>query len=285
MGIRIHKPTSPGRRNSSCSDFAELTPGAKPEKGLLKRQKKKGGRNNQGFITSRHRGGGHKRMYRVIDFRRIKDGIQATIDSVQYDPNRSARIALLVYADGEKAYILATEGMKKGDVLMNGLTAPPTPGNCLPLKSIPPGMEVCCVEMTPGRGAALCRSAGSSAVLMAREGKWAQLQLPSGEVRRVPSQGRATIGKMGNSEHDAVRIGKAGRNRWKGWRPHVRGTAMNPVDHPHGGGEGKTKGGRHPVSPTGKLAKGGFTRRRRKPSNAAIIRRRNSVRYGQLKLR
>ncbi len=214
MGIRIHKPTSPGRRNSSCSDFAELTPGAKPEKGLLKRQKKKGGRNNQGFITARHRGGGHKRMYRIVDFRRIKDGIQGTIDSIQYDPNRSARIALVVYADGEKVYILATESMKKGDVLMNGPDAPPTPGNCLPMKNIPPGMDVCCVEMTPGRGAALCRSAGSSAVLMAREGGWAQLQLPSGEVRRVPSQGRATIGKMGNSEHDAVRIGKAGRNRW-----------------------------------------------------------------------
>ena len=285
MGIRIHKPTSPGRRNSSVSDFAELTPGAKPEKSLLKRQKKTGGRNNQGFITARHRGGGHKRMYRVIDFRRMKDGIPATIDSVQYDPNRSARIALVVYADGEKCYILATDNMKKGDVLLNGPSAPPTLGNCLPLKSIPAGTEVCCVEMTPGRGAALCRSAGSSAVLMAREGGWAQLQLPSGEVRRVPSQGRATIGKMGNSEHDAIRIGKAGRNRWKGWRPHVRGTAMNPHDHPHGGGEGRTKGGRHPVSPTGKLAKGGFTRRRRKPSNASISRRRKSVRYGQLKLR
>ena len=159
MGIRIHKPTSPGRRNSSCSDFAELTPGAKPEKGLLKRQKKKGGRNNQGFITARHRGGGHKRMYRIVDFRRIKDGIQGTIDSIQYDPNRSARIALVVYADGEKVYILATESMKKGDVLMNGPDAPPTPGNCLPMKNIPPGMDVCCVEMTPGRGAALCRSA------------------------------------------------------------------------------------------------------------------------------
>jgi large subunit ribosomal protein L2 len=285
MGIRVYKPTSAGRRNSSVSDFAELTPGAVPEKSLLKRLKRHGGRNNQGFITSRHRGGGHKQMYRIIDFKRTKDGVAGKVDSVQYDPNRSARIALVHYADGEKAYILAVDGLKAGATLFNGSDAAPTPGNCMPMKNIPPGTEVCCVEMTPGRGAALCRSAGSSAVLMAREGTWAQLQLPSGEIRRVPSQCRATIGKMSNPDHDAIRIGKAGRNRWKGWRPHVRGTAMNPHDHPHGGGEGRTKGGRHPVSPTGKLAKGGFTRRPRKPSNTAIIRRRKSVRYGQLKLR
>jgi large subunit ribosomal protein L2 len=285
MGIRVYKPTSAGRRNSSVSDFAELTPGAKPEKALLKRLKRHGGRNNQGFITSRHRGGGHKQMYRIIDFKRMKDGVAAKVDSIQYDPNRSARIALLHYVDGEKAYVMAADGLKAGATLFNGPDAAPTLGNCLPMKNIPPGTEVCCVEMTPGRGAALCRSAGSSAVLMAREGGWAQLQLPSGEVRRVPIQCRATIGKMSNPDHDAIRIGKAGRNRWKGWRPHVRGTAMNPHDHPHGGGEGRTKGGRHPVSPTGKLAKGGFTRRPRKPSNTAIIRRRKSVRYGQLKLR
>jgi large subunit ribosomal protein L2 len=285
MGIRVYKPTSAGRRNSSVSDFAELTPGAVPEKSLLKRLKRHGGRNNQGFITSRHRGGGHKQMYRIIDFKRMKDGVGAKVDSIQYDPNRSARIALLHYTDGHKTYIMAPDGLKAGAMLFNGPDATPTLGNCLPMKNIPPGTEVCCVEMTPGRGAALCRSAGTSAVLMAREGGWAQLQLPSGEVRRVPIQCRAMIGKMSNPDHDAIRIGKAGRNRWKGWRPHVRGTAMNPVDHPHGGGEGRTKGGRHPVSPTGVLAKGGFTRRRRKPSNAAIIRRRKSVRYGQLKLR
>jgi large subunit ribosomal protein L2 len=285
MGIRVYRPTSPGRRNASVSDFAELTPGAVPEKSLLKRAKKKGGRNNQGFITSRHRGGGHKRMYRIIDFSRTKDGIAGKIDSIQYDPNRSARIALVVYADGEKAYILAPDGLKAGQTIENGDNAAPVVGNCMPMRSIPPGTEVCCVEMTPGRGAALCRSAGMSAVLMARESGWAQLQLPSGEVRRVPSQCRAVIGRIGNSEHESIIIGKAGRNRWKGKRPHVRGTAMNPHDHPHGGGEGRTKGGRHPVSPTGKLAKGGKTRRPRKPGNSAIIRRRKSVRNGQLKLR
>jgi large subunit ribosomal protein L2 len=284
MGIRTYKPTSPGRRNASVSDFAELTPGAVPEKSLMVRAKKKGGRNNQGFITARHRGGGHKQMYRIIDFRRFKDGIAAKIDSIQYDPNRSARIALLHYADGEKAYIVATDGLKAGQTLLNGSDAPPTNGNCIPMKDIPPGTEICCIEIQPGRGAALCRSAGTSATLMAREGSWAQLQMPSGEIRRVPGIGRAVIGKVSNTDHDAVVIGKAGRNRWKGKRPHVRGTAMNPHDHPHGGGEGRTKGGRHPVSPTGVPAKGGKTRRPRKPSNSAIIRRRKSRRYGQLKL-
>jgi large subunit ribosomal protein L2 len=285
MGIRVYRPTSPGRRNASVNDFAELTPGAKPEKSLLKRAKKKGGRNNQGFITARHRGGGHKRMYRIIDFRRTKDGIVGKVDSIQYDPNRTARIALVVYSDGEKAYVLAPEGLKAGQTIENGDNAAPVVGNCLPMRNIPPGTEICCVEMTPGRGAALCRSAGMSAVLMARESGWAQLQLPSGEVRRVPGQCRAVIGRIGNSEHEKVVIGKAGRNRWKGRRPYVRGTAMNPHDHPHGGGEGRTKGGRHPVSPTGVPAKGGSTRRPRKPGNSAIIRRRKSVRYGQLKLK
>ncbi len=285
MGIRIYRPTSAGRRNSSVSDFSELTKGAKPEKSLLLRKKKKGGRNNQGKITARHRGGGHKQMYRVIDFLRVKDGIPAKVHSVQYDPNRSARIALLHYADGEKAYVICPDGVKAGQTLENGPGAPPTIGNCLPMKSIPPGTEVCCVELQLGRGAMLCRSAGTMAVLMAREADWAQLQLPSGEIRRVPGACRATIGKISNPDHGSIRIGKAGRNRWKGWRPHVRGTAMNPHDHPHGGGEGRTKGGRHPVSPTGKLTKGGATRRPRKPSNSAIIRRRRSVRYGQLKLK
>ncbi len=285
MGIRQYKPTSAGRRNASVSDFAELTPGATPEKGLLRPKKKKGGRNNQGKITARHRGGGHKRQYRVIDFRRDKDGIPGRIDSVQYDPNRSCRIALVVYADGDKRYIIAPDGLKAGDRIENGPSSPPKVGNCLPLKNIPAGTEVFCIEIQPGRGAALCRSAGTMATLMAREADWAQLTLPSGEIRRVPSSCRATIGKGSNPDHDAILIGKAGRNRWKGWRPYVRGTAMNPIDHPHGGGEGRTKGGRHPVSPQGKPTKGGATRRPRKPSNSSIIRRRKSRRYGQLKLK
>ncbi len=284
MGIRIYRPTSAGRRNASVSDFKELTPGAKPEKSLLVRKKKHGGRNNQGKITSRHRGGGHKQMYRLIDFRRNKDGIAAKIDSIQYDPNRSARIALLVYADGEKRYVIAVEGQKKGDTVENGATAEPKPGNCLPLANIPLGMSVCCIEMRPGKGAAACRSAGNEAILMARDSGWAQLTMPSGEIRRIPSTCRATIGKVSNSDNMNVVIGKAGRNRWKGRRPHVRGTAMNPIDHPHGGGEGRTKGGRHPVTPWGKPTKGGATRKRRKPSNSAIVRRRRSRRYGQLKL-
>ncbi len=285
MGIRRYNPTSPGRRNASVSDFAELTPGAQPEKSLLRPKKKKGGRNNQGVITARHRGGGHKQRYRLIDFKRDKDGIPAKVDSIQYDPNRSARIALLVYADGEKRYVVAPDGLKAGQQVQNGENAPIKVGNCLPLKSIPPGTEVFCIEMQPGRGAALCRSAGTMATLMAREADWAQLSLPSGEIRRVPGNCRATIGRSSNPDHSAVRLGKAGRKRWLGRRPHVRGTAMNPIDHPHGGGEGRTKGGRHPVTPQGRPTKGGSTRPRRKPSNAAIVRRRRSRRYGQLKLR
>ncbi|HAA68281.1 MAG: 50S ribosomal protein L2 [Planctomycetaceae bacterium] len=285
MGIRKYKPTTAGRRNASVSDFAELTPGAKPEKSLLRPLHKKGGRNNQGKITARHRGGGHKRRYRIIDFRRNKDGVVAKVDSIQYDPNRSARIALLHYRDGEKRYILAPDGLKAGDRVESGADSPPDLGNALPLRNIPLGTEIHNVELLPGRGGAMCRSAGSSARLLAREGDWAQLSLPSGEIRRVPSKCRATIGKVGNPEHMAVRLGKAGRKRWLGRRPHVRGTAMNPIDHPHGGGEGRTKGGRHPVSPTGVPAKGGPTRQKRKPSNAAIVRRRRSKRYGQLTLR
>jgi len=284
MGVRYYRPTSAGRRGGSVSDFAELTPGAKPEKALLRPLRKKGGRNNQGRITSRHRGGGHKRRYREIDFRREKDGVPATVKSIQYDPNRSARIALLSHADGEKRYILAPDGVKVGDRLESGPDAPPTVGNCLPLKRIPLGMEVHNIEMLPGQGARLCRSAGISATLVAREAGWAQITLPSGEIRRIPATCRATIGKVGNPDHMSIRLGKAGRKRWLGRRPHVRGTAMNPIDHPHGGGEGRTKGGRHPVSPTGKSAKGGATRKKRKPSNSAIVRRRWSRRYGQLKL-
>ncbi|MGI9466549.1 MAG: 50S ribosomal protein L2 [Rubripirellula sp.] len=284
MGIRVYKPTSAGRRNASVSDFAELTPGYSPERSLLRPKRKTGGRNNQGKITARHRGGGHKQKYRVVDFRRVKDGMAATVDSVQYDPNRTARVALLKYADGEKSYVVAPAGLKAGDSVQNGPESPPVVGNCMPLKNIPLGTTVCCVELRAGRGAVLCRSAGTSATLMAREADWAQISLPSGEVRRVSSLCRATIGQVGNSDHMNVRLGKAGRARWLGRRPHVRGTAMNPVDHPHGGGEGRTKGGRHPVSPTGKSAKGGATRQKRKPSNSSIVRRRKSKRYGQLKL-
>ena len=282
MGIRKYKPTSAGRRNASVSDFANLTKGAAPEKSLLRPLRKKGGRNHQGKITARHRGGGHKRAYRIIDFRRNKDGVPAKVASIQYDPNRSARIALLHYVDGEKRYILAPDGLVEGNQIESGPEAPPTVGNSLPLNRIPLGTSVHNIEMQPGRGGALCRSAGSSATLMAREADWAQLTLPSGEIRRVPSQCRATIGKVGNSEHMNISLGKAGRRRWLGRRPHVRGTAMNPIDHPHGGGEGRTKGGRHPVSPTGASAKGGGTRKKRKPSNASIVRRRRSRRYGQL---
>lgn len=285
MGIRRYKPTTPGRRGASVSDFAELTPGVKPQKSLLKPKRSTGGRNNQGRITARHRGGGHKRRYRLIDFRRNKDGVPARVHSIEYDPNRSARIALLHYVDGEKRYILAPAGLERGSEVISGPDAPPSVGNSLPLKSIPLGMSIHNVELQPGRGGCMCRSAGTSATLAAREADWAQITLPSGEIRRVPSACRATIGSIGNSDHDAVVIGKAGRNRWLGRRPHVRGTTMNPIDHPHGGGEGRTKGGRHPVSPTGKSAKGGSTRKRRKPSNAAIVRRRRSRRYGTLKVK
>ena len=284
MGIRHYKPTTPGRRGASVSDFADLTPGAKPVEKLIKPKRRKGGRNNQGKITARHRGGGHKRQYRLIDFRRTKDGVPALVNSIQYDPNRSARIALLHYVDGEKRYILAPEGLKAGDRVVSGPDVPPAPGNCLPLAKIPLGMDVHNIELLPGRGGVLCRSAGTSATLAARDAGWAQINLPSGEIRRVPSACRATVGKIGNSDHMSIELGKAGRKRWLGRRPHVRGTAMNPVDHPHGGGEGRTKGGRHPVSPTGKSAKGGATRKKRKPSNRAIVRRRRSKRYGLLKI-
>jgi len=285
MGIRKYKPTTPGRRGASVSDFAELTPGYKPEKSLLRPITKNGGRNNQGKITVRHRGGGHKRRYRLIDFYRQKDGISARVDSIQYDPNRSARIALLNYSDGEKRYIIAPDGLAAGMDVISGDQTAPEIGNCMPLKNIPLSTVVHNIELYPGRGAVMCRSAGTSATLMAREGTWAQLSLPSGEIRRVPILCRATLGRVSNSDHSAVVLGKAGRKRWMGRRPHVRGTAMNPVDHPHGGGEGRTKGGRHPVSPTGVPAKGGGTRKRRKPSNQAIVRRRRSRRYGQLKLK
>jgi len=285
MGIRAYKPTSPGRRGATVSDFADITPGAEPEKSLLVPLKKKGGRNNQGVVTCRHRGGGHKRLYRLIDFKRNKDGIPAKVDSIQYDPNRSARIALLNYADGEKRYIIAPDGLKAGDTVMSGSGSPPNVGNTLPLSEIPLGMQVHNVELIPGKGGVMCRAAGCAATLVARDANWAQLTLPSGEIRRVPARCRATIGTVSNADHEGIVLGKAGRKRWMGRKPHVRGTAMNPIDHPHGGGEGRTKGGRHPVSPTGKPAKGGYTRKRGKPSNKAIVRRRRSTRYGQLPLR
>jgi large subunit ribosomal protein L2 len=285
MGIRRYNPTSPGRRGASVSDFAELTPGAKPEKTLLRPKKRTGGRNNQGRITARHRGGGHKRAYRVIDFRRQKDNVPAKVDSIQYDPNRTARIALLHYADGEKRYILAPAGLEAGQQVLSGAEVPANVGNSLPMKNIPLGMTIHNIELQPGRGGQICRSAGTSAVLAARDAAWVQITLPSGEIRRIPASCRATIGAIGNADHMNITYGKAGRKRWLGRRPHVRGTAMNPIDHPHGGGEGRTKGGRHPVSPTGKPAKGTGTRKRRKPSNAALVRRRRSRRYGVLKIR
>ena len=230
-----------------------------------------------------HRGGGHKRLYRQIDFRRDKDGIVGTVTHIEYDPNRSSRIALVEYADGEKRYILAPEGLKAGNKVESGTQLEPNVGNCMPLGVIPAGTMIHNIEMQPGRGGQLCRSAGVAATLNAREGRWAQVTLPSGEVRRLPSSCRATIGVLGNSEHSSITIGKAGRNRWKGIRPRVRGTAMNPTAHPMGGGEGRNSGGRHPCSPTGKLAKGGRTRSKKKASSKAIIRRRRSVRYGQVK--
>jgi large subunit ribosomal protein L2 len=275
MGIHYYKPTSPGRRFGSVSDFSELTDRKKkPEKSLLRPKPKKGGRNNQGIVTVRFRGGGHKQRYRVIDFKRRKDDVWATVVSIEYDPNRTARIALLQYEDGEKAYILAPEGLKAGDKVISGQKSEPRVGHCMPMKNIPLGMTIHNLELQPGRGAQMSRSAGTSATLTAREGKWAQVTLPSGEVRRVSSECRATIGAIGNAEHMNVSLGKAGRKRHMGRKPHNRGTSMNPVSHPLGGGEGRSKGGRHPCSPTGVLAKGGKTRKKRKPSNAAIIRRR-----------
>lgn len=286
MGIRYYKPTSPGRRNASVSDFSELTDkNKKPEKRLTEPLRKTGGRNHHGKITCRFRGGGHKRMYRIIDFRRHdKDGMPAVVTHIEYDPNRSARIALVLYDDGEKRYIIAPDGLKAGMPIQNGPNAEPKVGNCLPMSKIPTGMDIHNLEMEPGAGAKLCRSAGVSATLTARDGAWAQVTLPSGEIRRLPGACRATIGIVGNSDHMNIHLGKAGRKRWLGRKPHNRGVSMNPVDHPMGGGEGRTSGGRHPCSPTGVPAKGGKTRRRRKPSNSMIIRRRKSVRYGQLKI-
>lgn len=274
MGIRKYKPTTPGRRFASVSDFAEITRDH-PEKSLLRPIHKTGGRNNDGRITSRRRGGGHKRRYRVIDFRRHdKDGVPAKVAHIEYDPNRSANIALLHYADGEKRYIIAPNKLHQGDRIEQGPAADIKPGNCLPLTNIPLGTVIHAVEMRPGGGAKIARSAGVSVQLVAKEGKYAQLRMPSGEIRNVEAACRATIGEVGNSDHGNINWGKAGRMRWKGNRPKVRGVVMNPVDHPHGGGEGRTSGGRHPVSPWGKPE--GRTRRPNKSSDRLIVRRRRT---------
>jgi len=274
MGIKQYKPTSPGRRFQSVSDFAEITKDT-PEKSLLRPLSKKAGRNNNGRITTRHQGGGHKRQYRVVDFKRTKDGVPAKVASIEYDPNRSARIALLHYVDGAKSYILHPKGLKVGDVVTSGTGSDIKPGCALQLKDIPVGTTIHNVELQPGKGAALGRSAGSSIQLMAKEGKYAVLRMPSHEMRRVLITCRATIGEVGNSEHSNIKIGKAGRQRWMGVRPTVRGTVMNPVDHPHGGGEGKNKSaGRHPVTPWGVPTKGHRTRNKKKASSKLIIRRR-----------
>ena len=273
MGIRKYKPTSPGRRHGSVLDFSEITH-VGPEKSLLRPIKKTGGRNNTGRITSRRRGGGHKRRYRLIDFKRNKDAVPALVKTVEYDPNRSANIALLFYADGEKRYILAPVGMSVGQEIRSGEGAEPLPGNAMCLRDIPMGMTIHNIELQPGRGGQICRSAGSSAQLTGREGSYCTVELPSGEVRRIHTTCRATIGRVGNTDHQNVKLGKAGRRRHLGRRPKVRGTAMNPNDHPMGGGEGRTAGGRHPCSPKGVLSKGGRTRRRNNPTDKFILRRR-----------
>jgi large subunit ribosomal protein L2 len=274
MGIRKYKPTTPGRRGSSVADFVEVTRST-PEKSLVRPLHSKGGRNNAGRVTVRHQGGGHKRAYRLIDFRRHdKDGVPAKVAHIEYDPNRTARIALLHYADGEKRYIIAPAGLVQGARVEAGAGADIKPGNNLPLRHIPVGTTVHAIELRPGGGAKFARSAGSSVQLLAKEGAMATLRMPSGEVRMVDVRCRATIGEVGNAEQSNINWGKAGRMRWKGVRPTVRGVAMNPVDHPHGGGEGKTSGGRHPVSPWGQ--KEGRTRKRGKASDKYIVRRRKT---------
>lgn len=273
MGIKNYKPTSPGRRQMTVSTFEEITT-ACPEKSLLEPLKKKGGRNNQGRMTTRHQGGGHKKMYRIIDFKRNKDGIPAKVASIEYDPNRTANIALLNYADGEKRYILATHGMKVGDSILSGKEADIKSGNAMNLSDIPVGTVVHNIELQPGRGGQMARSAGASVQLMAKEGKYATLRLPSGEMRMVLSVCRATIGQVGNIDQENISIGKAGRSRWLGIRPANRGVVMNPCDHPHGGGEGRSPVGRNPVTPWGKPALGAKTRKKNKASNRLIVKRR-----------
>jgi large subunit ribosomal protein L2 len=271
MAIRRYKPTSPGRRFMSVSSFEEVTK-SKPERSLTEKLTKKGGRNNNGRITTRHQGGGHKRRYRVVDFKRLKDGVPAKVAAIEYDPNRSARIALLHYADGAKSYILAPARLAVGATVESGPGADIKPGNALPLANIPTGTMVHAVELKPGQGAKMARSAGASVQLVAKDDPYAVLRLPSGELRRVTLTCRATVGQVGNVDHENITGGKAGRSRWKGKRPAVRGSAMNPVDHPHGGGEGKSKGGRHPVTPWGVPTLGKRTRSKHKESNKLIVR-------------
>ena len=273
MAIKSFKPTSPARRYYETADFSNLSKEG-PEKSLTEAKREKAGRNNSGRITSRFRGGGHKQRYRLIDFKRNRVGIPATVDSIQYDPNRSAHIALLNYVDGEKAYILAPDGLKAGDTVVSSRNADIKPGNAMQLRFIPLGTMVHAIELKIGKGAQLVRSAGAAAQLMAKDGAYAQVRLPSGEVRMVHQSCRATIGQVSNLEHSRVSLGKAGRNRWLGWRPHNRGVAMNPVDHPMGGGEGRTSGGRHPCSPWGQLAKGLKTRTN-KATTKFIVKRRD----------
>ncbi len=273
MGIKTFKPITPGQRFKTVSDFAQITK-SEPEKSLLAPIKKSGGRNNQGCLTARHRGGGHKRRYRIIDFKRNKFNIPAAVEAIEYDPNRTARIALLKYADGEKRYILAPDKLKVGDMVMSGEEAAIKTGNALPMEKIPVGLTIHAIEMKVLKGAQIARSAGTSAQLMAKEGKWAMIKMPSGEVRKLPLKCFATIGQVSNIDHMNISIGKAGRSRWLGRRPHVRGVAMNPVDHPMGGGEGKSSGGRQPCSPWGQQSKGLKTRKKRKKSDTLIIKKR-----------
>jgi large subunit ribosomal protein L2 len=273
MPTKKFKPTSPGRRHMTVSDFAEVTR-SEPEKSLVESAKKTGGRNNKGRITTRHKGGGHKRRYRVIDFKRLKDSVPAKVAAIEYDPNRSANIALLHYADGAKAYILAPARLRVGSTVESGPTADIKPGNALPLQNIPTGTLVHNVELKAGQGGKMARSAGSGVQLVGKDEGGAVLRLPSGELRRVPLACRATVGQVGNVDHENITGGKAGRSRWRGKRPTVRGSAMNPVDHPHGGGEGKSKGGRHPVTPWGVPTLGKRTRRKHKESDRQIIRQR-----------
>ena len=272
MAVLKSKPTSPGRRHVVRIVNVELHKGA-PYAPLLEKQNKTGGRNNNGRITTRHKGGGHKHHYRIVDFKRIKDGIPATVERLEYDPNRTAHIALLLFADGERRYIVAPKGVSAGEVLQSGPSAPIKAGNCLPLRNIPVGSVVHCIELKPGKGAQLARSAGASVQLVAREGQYATLRLRSGEMRKVLADCRATLGEVSNSEHNLRKLGKAGASRWRGIRPTVRGVAMNPVDHPHGGGEGRTSGGRHPVSPWGTPAKGYKTRKNKRTDNLIVRRR------------
>ena len=274
MGIKTYNPYTPSRRNMTGSDFSEITK-TTPEKSLVVSLKKNAGRNNQGKITVRHQGGGNRRKYRIIDFKRLKDGVPARVAEIEYDPNRTAYIALLNYADGEKRYILAPKGLKVGDKVESGEDADIKIGNALPLRAIPVGTTIHNIEMTPGKGGQLARSAGTSAQLSAKEGKMAQLRLPSGEYRRVSIECRATVGSVGNSAHELINLGKAGKKRHLGFRPHVRGSAMNPVDHPHGGGEGRTPIGRpSPMTPWGKKTLGLKTRKKNKKSDRYIVRRR-----------